>query len=186
MNLENDDHVHEERTNNVNHADGTGAPRVRRPRRRLLLAGLATGPVRPGGPGRFNIAAFFFSGLWLGYRKMYAVMFLLFGVLLAETVLEEVLFVGLLKWREAPAGLSLLVTLIVSIVVAVCGNGWYLSHARRVIADVRAQGLSEGPHLKALAERGGTNLGASLGLCALFVVVAGLVGLVLGAVLGPR
>src|SRR5262245_55809227 len=136
-----------------------------------------------GGPGRFNVAAFFFSGLWLGYRKMYAVLFLLFGVLLAEKVLEEVLFVGASK-GEAQIGLRLFFVLIVAIVVAVCGNGWYLSHARRVIAEVRSRGLSQDAHLKALAERGGTNLGASLGLVFLFMLVGGLVGLVLGALLG--
>jgi hypothetical protein len=136
-----------------------------------------------GGASGFNIAAFFLSSLWLGYRKMYMAVLILFGIILAEIVLEELLFVGILKMREAPPGVSLLVGLIVAIVVGIGANRWYLAQARRVIGEVRSQGLQEEAHLKTLSSRGGTSLGASLGLFALFAVAAGVLGVVLA---GPH
>src|SRR5262249_33070986 len=106
------------------------------------------------GQGRasgFNVAAFFLAGPWLGYRKMYKAVLILFGIILAATVLENVLF-GILKMQEPPLVMSalvrLVVALVVAIVTAVCSNGWYLSHAKRVIAEVRSQGLEEDAHLK--------------------------------------
>jgi hypothetical protein len=130
-----------------------------------------------GGALGFNIAAFFFSGLWLGYRKMYKAAFILYGLFLTVTVLEAVLFAGILRgmpqrekvdWMR---GLDLLVMLIVAIVVGIGGNRWYLTQARRALSEVRSKGLSEDAHLKALSSRGGTSLGVALGLTALFVVV---------------
>jgi hypothetical protein len=98
-------------------------------------------------------------------------LFILFGILLAVTVLEELLFVGILKMQGSPSGMNLLVGLIVGIVTAMCGNGWYLSHAQRVIAEVRPEGLEEDAHLKTLARRGGTSLGAAVGLILLLMVL---------------
>ena len=115
---------------------------------------------------------------------MYAAGFILYGIILVETVLELFLFVGALKMQDSPPGLSTLIGLVVSIVTGVCGNGWYLSHTRRVIAEVRSLGLSEGDHLRALAARGGTSLGAALGLCFLFLLAMFAVGFGLAVVLG--
>jgi MFS family permease len=138
----------------------------------------------------FNVAAFFLFGLWLGYRKMYKAVFILFGIILAATVMEYVLFLGILKMQPLFFVMSALVwlvgALVVAIVAAVCSNGWYLSHVQRVIAEVRSQGLEEDAHLKALAARGGTSLGASLGLFSLFVVTIFAVSFVLTAVFGDR
>jgi hypothetical protein len=137
-----------------------------------------------GGASGFNIAGFFLSGLWLGYRKMYTALFILFGIILAEGILEAVLFVGIFKMRERPLGLYMLVTLLVAIVVGIGGNRWYLARARRVISDVRSRGLPEEAHLKALSSRGDTSLSASLGLCALFIVASTVVGVILGLLFG--
>jgi hypothetical protein len=144
---------------------------------RLALAG-------EGGASGFNVAAFFLSGLWLGYRKMYGVVLILFGIILAETVLELAFFEGVLKIQGSPPGLTALVGLIVAIVVGVCGNGWYLSRARRIIGEVRAQGLSEEGHLRALAARGGSSLGAALGLFFLIMLVVFAIDMVLAVLLG--
>src|SRR5262249_21241091 len=100
----------------------------------------------------FNVAAFFLSGLWLGHRQMYKAVFILFGIIMAEEVLEGLLFVGILKMQGSPCGMSFIVGLVVGIVTAEGGNGWYLSQAQRVIAEVRSQGLEEDAHLKTLAK----------------------------------
>ena len=57
-----------------------------------------------------------------------------------------------------------------SIICGIFGNTWYLAHAKREIARIRALGLQDDAHYWALARRGGTNVFASLGLFLLFVV----------------
>jgi len=127
------------------------------------LAGTSTG---------FNWAAMFLSGMWLPYRKMYLATILFFGFILIESILEEVVFVGILGKPEPPTGLDRVVGLIASIICGVFGNRWYLSHTRRAVAEVRSQGLPEDAYLQALSRRGGTNLAASLGFFVAFLIAA--------------
>jgi hypothetical protein len=116
-----------------------------------------------------NLPAVLISGFWLLYRKMYKVAFILFGILFAVGIMVE-LFVSTLKMGELPLGYSyLIVTVLVAIVVGIGANRWYLAQARRVISAMRAQGLSEEAHLKALSKQGGTNLGAALLLVAMLI-----------------
>ena len=82
-----------------------------------------------GGPTGCKWAAFFLPGLWLGYRKMYAAVLILYGLLLAETVLEPVVFVGVLKMPAAPEGLWKFVGLVTGVLTGTFGNGWYLARA---------------------------------------------------------
>jgi hypothetical protein len=137
-----------------------------------------------GGPTGFKWAAFFLPGLWLGYRKMYAAVFILYGLLLAETALEPVVFVGVLKMPDVPHGLWATVGLVTGVLIGTFGNGWYLARARRVIGEVRSLGLSEADHLKALAARGGTSPSASFGLFLLFVLTVSIIILIQEAVFG--
>jgi hypothetical protein len=131
----------------------------------VAVAGLLLSQPKTG----FNWAAFFLSGLWLPYRKMYAVTFIFFGVILAESVLEEVLFVGALGMPEAPAALSRLVGLAAALVCGSYGNRWYLSHAQKVITAVRSRGLPEEEYRRVLAKVGGTSLPAAVGFFVLFM-----------------
>lgn len=133
----------------------------------------------------FNWAAFFLSGLWLPYRKMYAVTAILYGIILVETVAEEVVFVEILGRLEAPAALTRAIGLLVSIVCGAYGNQWYRSHARKVIADVQRQGFEQGAMLEVLSRRGGTSLGAPFAAFFLFILAAFAVLLVLEFILYP-
>ena len=119
----------------------------------------------------FNWVAFLLSGLWLPYRKMYMVATIFWAVILVEAIAEETLFVGILGKAETPAGLGRVVGLVASIICGAYGNRWYLSHARKVISDVRAQGLKEHAFAEMLSKRGGTSLGSSLGFFLLFMVI---------------
>jgi len=121
-----------------------------------------------GGTG-FNWGAFFFSGLWLPYRKMYTAAFILWGIILVESILEELLFVGILVKQETPPGFDRIVGLVVGVVCGAYGNRWYLSHARRIISDIRSQGLPQDAVLRTIAERGGTNLPAAFGILLLYI-----------------
>ncbi|QDV38534.1 DUF2628 domain-containing protein [Tautonia plasticadhaerens] len=133
----------------------------------------------------FNLAAFLLSGFWLVYRKMYRVTAIFFAVILLESVVEEVIFVVVLGNEAVPAGRGLVVGLVAAIVCGSYGNRWYYSHARRVISDVRAQGLGEQAVAGALARRGGTSLVAAIGLFVLFLVVTFAVFIALAFVLYP-
>ena len=123
-----------------------------------------------GSSNSFNGAAFFLSGLWLPYRKMYLITAIFFGIILLESVLEEVVTVGILAKPEARAALSSLFGFAAAIVCGNFSNQWYLSHTRKVITEVRSQGLSENAHLQALAKGGGTSILASVGFFTLFLV----------------
>ncbi|MDY3554414.1 DUF2628 domain-containing protein [Gemmata sp. JC717] len=137
-----------------------------------------------GGPTGFNWAAFFLPGLWLGYRKMYMAVLVLYGLILAETALEPVVFVWVLKMPEVLDRLGPFVALVTGVLVGTFGNGWYLARARRVIGEVRSLGLSEADHLKALAARGGANPSASVGLFLLFLLAGVVITLIQEAVFG--
>jgi hypothetical protein len=120
----------------------------------------------------FNWAAFFLSGLWLPYRKMYRPTLIFFGVILAESLLEEIWFVELLGQTEPPHFLGRLVGLSAAVLCGSFGNRWYLSHARKVIGEVQAQGLPSDEHVRVLSRRGGTSLPISFGFCVGFFVVS--------------
>lgn len=119
----------------------------------------------------FNWAAFLFGGLWLPYRKMYLVSSIFYGFIILETVLEEIVFVGVLEEPEPPAALVNMVNLVIGIVCGSLGNRWYLAHARKAVADVRAQNLDEDAAIDLLSRRGGTNLGVALAFFLAFCIV---------------
>jgi hypothetical protein len=148
-------------------------------------------PALSGGgrASKFNGAAFFLAGFWLVYRKMYQATLILCAAVFVGSLLELLLSVRVLKMRQPPPGIDLLFTsvftLIVALVVGACGNGWYLSRARRAIAEVRARGLPANAHLEAIARRGGTTSGGGvLGLAFLFMVGLGLANVALAAFFG--
>jgi Protein of unknown function (DUF2628) len=137
-----------------------------------LLNGVGTG-------SSFNWAAFFLSGLWLSYRKMYLAATIFFGFLLLEIIAEHALFVWILGKPEPPKSLDRIVGIAIAITCGSLGNTWYLSHTRKAVTAVRSQGLSEEAHLQALAKRGGTNIAAAVGFGLLFFMVACLVVILL-------
>jgi Protein of unknown function (DUF2628) len=123
----------------------------------------------------FNWAAFFLSGLWLTYRKMYRAASIFFGIILVETLLEDVVYIGILGKSEAPGALGRFVGLIAAMICGGFGNAWYLSHTQKAIPAVRSQGFTGDAYLQALAKRGGTNIAASLGFLIIFIVIAGVI-----------
>jgi hypothetical protein len=120
----------------------------------------------------FNWSAFFFSGFWLLYRKMYKVAAIFFGVILLESLCEELVLVGVLGWTEAANALGRAGGLIVGIVCGKLGNRWYFNHTRAKIAEVREQGVEDYRYLPTLAERGGASVAAALGFFVAFLLLA--------------
>ncbi len=139
------------------------------------------------GPARgFNWAAFMLSGLWVAYRKMYRATLIMFGLILAESVCEEIAVATNLMSEQASASLSRISGLIICLICGTLGNAWYLAHTRREIARVRAQDLPNDAYLAALARRGGTSFLASLGLFCLFFVAVIMAGWVAEQFLSPE
>jgi len=135
---------------------------------------------------RLNLAGFFLGGLWLGYRKMYSPLLILYALIFVESIAEIVIFVGVLRMDDSPRLLSGLVGLTAGVIVGVYGNRWYLARARRVIAEVRSLGLSEGDHMRELTHRGGTNLWGCVGLFIVFLAGMATVTVILFELFDPQ
>lgn len=125
----------------------------------------------PGKSAGANFAAFFLSGFWLPYRKMYKLGLIFYGFIIAELLAETVFFVSFLHEPEAPEALSRIVGFVISIVCAAYGNRWYLAHAQRVIAETRAEGLEGAALRERLSKLGGMSITASLAMFAGFMLV---------------
>src|SRR5262249_5787322 len=78
--------------------------------------------------------------------------------LIAESLLEFVLYFAILEIPNPPRGTTTLVAVIIGLVCALNGNRWYLVHAQRAIRQVRARGLDETTFLKELSRRGSTSI----------------------------
>jgi hypothetical protein len=94
------------------------------------------------------------SGLWLLYRKMYVLATIYFAIILVGPIAVGVLFAGK---AETIAALGQVVGGVGCLICGRNGNRWYLSHARKVVSDVRAQGLEEHAAVEMLSKRGGTS-----------------------------
>jgi hypothetical protein len=119
----------------------------------------------------FNWAAFFFAGFWLAYRKMYKVAIILLSIIIAESILEDIIFVGILDYIETPAMLDRIIAITVAAICGVQGNKWYLTHTLRNISAIKNQGLPEAEYSAALSKTGGTNLLAAFGMLILFIAI---------------
>lgn len=131
-------------------------------------------PYRRGESKRagFNWAAFFLTTFWLGYRKMYRRAAVVYSLIIAAMLLDQVLLSS--SHGDAVGGM----TLLVGVVVGLYGNVWYYEHADDAVAQARHAGAAGDEADAALAERGGTSLLGSLGLFALFLAVAFAIGAV--------
>jgi hypothetical protein len=134
-----------------------------------------------GGAG-FNLAALLLSGLWLGYRKMYKTLIILFAIIAAVTILEQGVAIFGLADPDAVGLFGNLVGLVAAIVCGMYGNAWYLSHTRAAIMEVRATGRGGEADLAELSRRGGTSVASSLGMFFLYLVAMFVIGLVIGLV----
>lgn len=136
-------------------------------------------------PWKFKHPAFWLSCLWLGYRKMYKVLFIILGLIVAESVVEVIIFEGMMGMPETPTLMGAVIGLLVAIVCGNFGMGWYLNQARRVIMEVRALRLDEMTHLAELSRRGGTNVWAATGIFLLYMLVMFVVYLFLEMLILP-
>lgn len=106
----------------------------------------------------FNIAAFFLGIIWLFYRKMYALGFIMIGVLF------------LIGWIETYFNINGYGSSIgLAVMFGMLGNSFYKQHVEKQIAKVKAQQVVFIE--QELQLRGGTNLWAALFLVGIVVVL---------------
>jgi hypothetical protein len=132
-----------------------------------------------------NWAAFFLGAWWMAYRKMYRNMFILMGLMMCFSFIQQVVSIKLIQQPWVPAAISLIVNVLTMFVVGLCGNAWYLAHARRNIDALRGQGYNDEHLLYALSRKGGTNFWAGVGIVFLSSMLMGVVvmiGVVIAAV----
>ncbi|MEK4523111.1 DUF2628 domain-containing protein [Psychrobacillus sp. FSL W7-1493] len=119
----------------------------------------------------WNWAAFFLSFFWLGYRKMYAYIFTIFGLFLLYDII--IVLSGLDFGPDETIGIT------AGVVCGILGNNLYLMHANRQIKRVTEQQHGSEEFVQSeLQLRGGTSwLGvlAAFGLLILYGVLAGLI-----------
>jgi len=127
---------------------------------------------------RSNWAAFFWSGFWLPYRRLYTVALLFYAAVVGTTILTELVF-RLLGYSEVPHFVDRLGDLAFALAVGGWGNRWYFGHISKVLAEARAMGLGPDEHLRELARRGGTRPWHAVGFGLLFFIAFLAAGLVL-------
>lgn len=105
---------------------------------------------------RFNWAAFFLGGPWLGYRKMYKAVAILAGVMILWNLLQ------LLSPLLGKPWLSYLLLLAIGVICGQFGNRWYLGRAGRVVRKVNRSYQDGYERRWRLAKLGGTSVVSSL------------------------
>jgi len=117
-----------------------------------------------GSKNSFNIAAFFLTAFWLLYRKMYGYGFGLIGAFFV---------LNLLSLAISPA-LSPFITLLALSAagyVGFMGNSLYRNQAEAAVARAMAMSPDPSARMHMLAQEGGTNIGAALGVLAAYLVL---------------
>ncbi|MEM8780683.1 MAG: DUF2628 domain-containing protein [Cyanobacteria bacterium P01_G01_bin.49] len=121
----------------------------------------------------FNQAAFWLAGFWLPYRKMYKITLIFYGIIAAESLLEYIFFVGILKYQEPPVSLNFAVGIGSGVICGIYANRWYYWHTCENIEQLRRLNLSEESLNEALKKRGGTNWITSIAFMIMFILVLG-------------
>ncbi len=101
----------------------------------------------PGIKASWNWPAFFVSGVWALYRKMYGWFFLLLGIGLMSDILE----------RAGAPGLSLVVIVIPWVAFAIFANSFYQRNLAKKIAKAKMTIDDENKLIEHLRHKGGVH-----------------------------
>ena len=115
---------------------------------------------------------------------MYKITLIFYGSIIAGSVIEDILFIGILNYKETPTDLNLIASIASGLICGVYGNRWYYSHTCDKIAEVRRLNLSEESLTQAFRKRCGTSWLTAVGFIMMFLIVGilveGTVALLLG------
>ena len=120
---------------------------------------------------KMNWAAFFITGFWMIYRKMYAYAAIFFAIIMTESFLSEIIAVSVFGLETTPSAYDSAMNIAVAVTMGMMGNTMYRRHVEKQIAK-------EGTDLDRLKMLGGTNpLAAWVSLGIFILLIAGLVTL---------
>ena len=113
-------------------------------------------------PMSWNMAAFFLGLVWMVYRKMYKYAFIVFGVIVVESIFEEML------------GFSSAMTYGANIVFALFfgfyGNAIYQRHAKNKISEISTSYPPEQVEVE-IERQGGVNMLFAVGISLFFILL---------------
>ena len=109
----------------------------------------------------FNWGAFFFTGAWMVYRKMYWQFLAVMGATVVVSLILQTLGISQ-AWIPSLA---------LGLVCGYFGSKWYHYHALRVIRKTRLKKPRADERLKLLAKRGGTNTTFVIAVIVIAVIV---------------
>lgn len=112
----------------------------------------------------FNVFAFFFSSLWMAYRKMYLELLILLLILMLTEVFWYFVF-GIDN-----SGFDKITNLLWSLVIGGFANYFYMKKARRTVTKAKETYTSLNDRLDYIKRIGGTSI-LSLSLFILFFIV---------------
>ncbi|WLV24476.1 DUF2628 domain-containing protein [Aciduricibacillus chroicocephali] len=122
----------------------------------------------------WNWVAFFFAPFWLGYRKMYKLIFILFGIY----ILFDIMMLRISGFNEDSLNNAL--GMGAAIFFGLRGNDLYRKHMKRKISEIEAVTEPGSNQLRKIEAAGGTNafgiLYAFLILIAYFAIVEVMTG----------
>lgn len=141
----------------------------------------------------FNIGAFFLTGSWMLYRKMYKSALILSFIAIIETILSEYIFLNYLNYPETPVGYNVLSTLLYSVIIGKTGNYLYYLHTMKTINQVKRNPSGKIDYIEELKTKGGRSLvSAIVGSVIIFLITLGafaaydyLMGVILNSGSGP-
>ncbi|MCM3497659.1 DUF2628 domain-containing protein [Paenibacillus lactis] len=107
----------------------------------------------------FNAGAFFFTFVWLAYRKMYLFSFLYY-------LLSAVVFFVL-----GELGISWLYGIVLFVIMGFIGNRLYLHFAENKIARISSMYSDPDEQRKRIVQAGGTNFGAAFFVGVVYVAL---------------
>lgn len=121
------------------------------------------------GLNSWNWASFFFSLIWLGYRKMYKTIFLILGIFIVIDLIVAILGID-------NGVLDNALGFVVSCTLGICGNYLYQLHALKRIRALRNENLTNSELLLDEIQLSGgpswKGAFASLGLLSIYVLIA--------------
>lgn len=113
----------------------------------------------------WNWAAFFLSVCWLGYRKMYKVMFLLFGFFVSLDVIMRIV------WPYYPPVIDNIIGGMVALFFGIKGNALYKKRVEQIVEQI--QSIPEERRETTVKKEGGTSTAGvflALGLLVLYMI----------------
>ena len=122
----------------------------------------------------FNIAAFFLGIFWMAYRKMYIHIVIVFGIIFAEMLIEEMLLdFGVISYAvyETIDSLSMFIW---SFLFATLSNGLYISKTKKEIRKILNENENTKIQNELISKKGGVN---SFAPFILLLIIIGLISI---------